>query len=58
MYMEAMAQLDAAMSVHCLPLKAEFVMRRVLGHREHGKPVPTGQVVVEVGCREEKGEVR
>ena len=35
--------------------KGENVMRRVLGHREHDKPVPAGQVVVQVGCREEKG---
>ena len=37
--------------------KAEFVMRRVLGHREHDKPAPAGQVVVQVSCREEKGGV-
>ena len=33
-------------------------MRQVLGHREHDKPVPAGQVVVQVGCREEKGGAR
>ena len=32
-----------------------FVMCQVLGHQEYGKPVPTGHVVVQVGCQEEKG---